>query len=69
MDEVIVELKYKLVNGETHVVKIRDVDPSSTQTEISALGNSLISKKGHYNNVQFESLLQSTRIVTSREVF
>lgn len=69
MDEVSVEFKYRLMNGEIYVAKIRDVAPSATEAEITTLGNSLIEKRGQRKGIQFESLLQSTRIVTSREVF
>lgn len=69
MDEVIVEFKYRLTNGEIYIAKIKDVDPSATQADITSLGNSLIAKRGHHKGVQFDTLLQSTKIVTSREIF
>ncbi|MCL2321316.1 MAG: hypothetical protein FWC47_04330 [Oscillospiraceae bacterium] len=69
METISVEFKYELENGGTRIVKVNDVSPLATESEITALGDSLIELRGHYKGSKFTKLLSSAKIVTIRETF
>lgn len=69
MESISLKFVYKLENGNTRLVTIKDVSPAVTEAQIDTLGDILIEKRCQYKGSPFVTLSKKTKVVTTEEDF
>ena len=69
MDKISVKINFLLENGYTTDIVIRDLIPTASEAEITAVANALIENRAHSKGSLFKEVKKITKITTIEEVF
>ncbi|MCL2320795.1 MAG: hypothetical protein FWC47_01665 [Oscillospiraceae bacterium] len=69
MDKISAKITFKLDNGSTSNVTIKDLISTASESELTAVANKLIENRGQYMGSPFKSIVGITKITTVEEKF
>ncbi len=68
MDKISIKYTFELTSGEKTNVVIKDVKADASPSEINALADEIIEKRGSKNGVAFNKLATAVKITTTEEI-